>query len=144
MQPRPLCNENGSLRSSGNGKRAGADEETVEEFLRLSQNTPPGPGVLNQSLSKREEVASPKTPSQLGLSDYVFDFESIGMSPATPHFLSNGARLIQQTCPPKQTHQGLFDGGSSRESDDSFRAKLEAARRKSLFYQPKVGSPLGR
>lgn len=144
MQPRALCNDNGSLRSSTTDKRPGADEETVEEFLRLSQNTPPGPGALDQSPSKREESISPRTPSQLGLDDYVFDFDSIGMSPATPHFLSNGAKLIQQTCPPKQTRQGLFDSLPGRDTDDSFRAKLEAARRKSLFYQPKVGSPLGR
>lgn len=127
-----------------NDKRPGADGETVEEFLRLSQNTPPGPSVLDPSQSKGQGVGSPKTPSQLGLDDYVFDFDAIGMSPATPYFLSNGAKLIQQTCPSKQTRQGLFDSLPSLDSDASFRAKLEAARRKSLFYQPKVGSPLGR
>lgn len=72
---------------------------------------------------------------------------------------------MQQTCPPKQTRQGLFEdynkrsrrsGGDGRNNDDDddgdgvfgetgivgFREKLEASRRKSLAFKPKVGSPL--
>lgn len=42
-------------------------------------------------------------------------------SPTTPYYLSQGAKLIQMTCPPKQTNQGLFareDGdGEGRRGD---------------------------
>jgi hypothetical protein len=73
------------------------------------------------------------------------------MSPATPGFL----RLTQQTCPPKQSNQGLFSSMLSESNrttgadDDStsganLRAKLEAARRKSLAFKPRFGSPLSR
>jgi hypothetical protein len=66
------------------------------------------------------------------------------MSPSTPYYLSQGAKLIQQTCPPKQTREGLFpvSGKLEGEPDEKLRAKLEAARRKSLIFRPKVGSPL--
>jgi hypothetical protein len=140
MQPRALCNDNGSLVSPPYERRDGADEGTVEEFLRLSQNSlAPDPS----SPVDVEDGPEPQTPDQRGPDDYTFAMDSVGMSPATPYFLSHGAKLIQQTCPPKQTGQGLFDSLSNRDSDASFRARLEAARRKSLLYQPRIGSPLG-
>jgi hypothetical protein len=87
---------------------------------------------------------------------------SIEMSPTTPYYLSQGAKLVQQTCPPKQTQKGLFDidvgGGDRRASgsgfpvtgriedqpDESVRVRLEAARRKTMNWRPRVASPLGR
>lgn len=81
---------------------------------------------------------------------------SDAMSPTTPYYISQGAKLMQQTCPPKQTQQGLFDreeGGSSGfpvtgriedQPDESVRARLEAARRRTMNWRPRVASPLGR
>ena len=72
-----------------------------------------------------------------------FNIDAIGMSPATPYYLSQRNKLVQQTCPPKQLQQGLFPrAGSSEEPSQKLRTKLEAARRKSMAYKPKVGSPL--
>lgn len=67
----------------------------------------------------------------------------VGMSPATPFYLSR-AKLVQQTCPPKQTRQGLFQtgddaglgDGEDSESSRRLKMRLEAARRKSLAVKP--------
>ena len=67
-------------------------------------------------------------------------------SPTTPYYMSQGAKLIQQTCPPKQTGQALFpvSGEIEEQPDESVRQRLMLARRKSLQFAPKVGSPLGK
>jgi hypothetical protein len=77
------------------------------------------------------------------------------MSPATPYFLSDRTQLVQQSCPPKQSHQGLFSSSkpSTRrglfddDEDDERRkqrARMEAARRKTNLFKPSAGSPLKR
>ena len=136
MEPHALSNNKGSVASSINGRRSGADWETMEEFMRLSTNTP-----SSSSLDPMEKHQPPRTPTK---TRYDYNFDSIGMSPSTPYYLSQGAKLIQQTCPPKQTREGLFpiSGKLDGEPDEKLRAKLEAARRKSLIFRPKVGSPL--
>lgn len=180
MQPRALANVNGSLQSStsssssslsssiGHGsstssRRSGHPanlEDTMEDFRRMSPN------------NSINEHSSPKTPTSVRTPNYKnntnadddddnedseynfnFNFDFSAMSPATPGFL----RLTQQTCPPKQSNQGLFSsmlsdssrGLSLDDSDGSssganLRAKLEAARRKSLAFKPRFGSPLSR
>lgn len=68
-------------------------------------------------------------------------------SPTTPYYLSRGAQLVQHTCPPKQqTQERLFplSGRIEDQPDAALRQRLMAARRKSLQFVPKVGSPLGR
>ncbi|KAI9715444.1 MAG: hypothetical protein M1812_005920 [Candelaria pacifica] len=75
------------------------------------------------------------------------DFESNYPSPTTPYYLSKGATLIQQTCPPKQSGKRLLfplSGEIDDQPDDVLRQRLVLARRKSLQWAPKVGSPLGR
>ncbi|OXV08463.1 hypothetical protein Egran_03775 [Elaphomyces granulatus] len=142
MEPHALSNNKGSVASSTNGRRSGADWETMEEFMRLSTNTPSSssldPHHLNPTMGKHQP---PRTPTK---TRYDYNFDSLGMSPSTPYYLSQGAKLIQQTCPPKQTREGLFpiSGKVEGEPDEKLRAKLEAARRKSLIFRPKVGSPL--
>jgi hypothetical protein len=98
--------------------------------------------------------------SEAGDEEYNFNFtfDPATMSPATPYLLSHNAGLMQHTCPPKQTNQGLFSSyaapsssstGRRREerggvSSANLRAKLEAARRKTLAFKPRFGSPLSR
>ncbi|RAO71441.1 uncharacterized protein BHQ10_007453 [Talaromyces amestolkiae] len=174
MQPRAIANVNGSLQSStsssssslsssiGHGsstsnRRSGHPanlEDTMEDFRRMSPNN-----SVNEHSPKTPTSA--KTPSNKNNADddedseynFNFNFDFSAMSPATPGFL----RLTQQTCPPKQSNQGLFSsmlsdssrGLSLDDSDGSssganLRAKLEAARRKSLAFKPRFGSPLSR
>lgn len=188
MQPRALANVNGSLTSStssssslsssiGHNSSTSSNrrsqlptdwEDTVEDFRRISPSS--STNDINGSV--------PKTPTSLKMQpnnsettennnenddseyNFNFNFDFSAMSPATPGFLSQNTRLVQQTCPPKQTNQGLFSSilsSTGRNNDNrsipdndlyslssgaNLRAKLEAARRKSLAFKPRFGSPL--
>ncbi|KMP06631.1 hypothetical protein CIRG_06312 [Coccidioides immitis RMSCC 2394] len=163
MEPRALGNVNGTVvtldcssSSSGSG-RSSVDPETMEEFMRLSPTPTPrssrdssvdsdyndSEDVLATPKPKRRprsSMAPPETPG------YSYDYDpATSMSPTTPYYLSQGAKLMQQTCPPKQLRQGLFPvDGNNEEQTESLRIRLDAARRKSLIWKPKIGSPLGR
>lgn len=158
MEPRALSNVNGTLvktttgPSSGSGRRCGADWDSMEDFMRhtpppreestSSSATPESSKFrLGHPEADQEYCQTPKTP---GSSAYDFaNLDRIGMSPATPFYLSQRSRLVQQTCPPKQTRQGLFSTPrQTAESSNPLRARLEAARRQSLAFKPRVGSPL--
>jgi len=84
-----------------------------------------------------------------------------GMPPATPSEFGDDdvaaaaaaadrEALLMRTCPPARTgHAGggygaLGEGVLAREKDQAVVQRLMAARRKSLQYAPKVGSPLAR
>lgn len=155
MEPRALSNVNGTLvhtaepsTPSASGRRCGADWGTMESFRKI---TPPtqAPATPEQTSSAEDPYHIPQTPG------YNFaSLDAIGMSPATPYFLSSRSQLVQQSCPPKQSQQGLFSKAkpmsSLFEDDDEEverrkqRARMEAARRKTNLFKPAVGSPLGR
>lgn len=154
MEPRALNNVNGTLvraaepsTPSASGRRCGADWGAMESFRKI---TPPvqAPATPEQA-SGGDRYQVPQTPG------YNFaNLDAIGMSPATPYFLSSRAQLVQQSCPPKQSQQGLFAEPRPRpmsnlfEDDDDERrkqrARMETARRKTNIFKPAVGSPLGR
>ncbi|KAJ5280830.1 hypothetical protein N7478_006202 [Penicillium angulare] len=155
MEPRALSNINGTLKHiaepstpSASGRRCGADNRAMEGFRKITPPTPRGASPstpTQQSTGDRYQV--PQTPG------YNFsNLDAIGMSPATPYFLSNRTQLVQQSCPPKQSGRGLFPVQTptlSFEEDDQEnrrqqRARMEAARRKSYFHKPVVASPLAR
>ena len=155
MEPRALSNVNGTLvrvaepsTPSASGRRCGADRVAVEGFRKI---TPPTPliGVPSTPVQQSDRYQVPATPGY-----NVANLDAIGMSPATPYFLSNRTKLVQQTCPPKQSNRGLFGEVDkpifSLELDDEVetrrqqRALMEAARRKSHFFKPSLGSPLGK
>ncbi|CAK7275522.1 hypothetical protein SEPCBS57363_006734 [Sporothrix epigloea] len=55
--------------------------------------------------------------------------------------------LVTRTCPPKQratSYHGLGAGILTREKDEGVLMRLMAARRKSLQFAPKIGSPLSK
>lgn len=151
MQPRALSNVNGTLTSTSTSRRSIADSESVETFMRLSPPTPsrndPGTPLRDLSQNNNDSDAYNQTPRTPGSSfnfDFNFNFDSIGMSPATPFYLQK-SNIVQQSCPPKQTQQGLFSNSPSAEhgmSSQRLRFKLEAARRKSHAYKPRLRSPL--
>ncbi|KAI2888646.1 hypothetical protein CBS11852_7037 [Aspergillus niger] len=151
MEPRALSNVNGTLvktdaaSASANRRRsslAPPKESTPRDATPSSRDEPSTPDATPKIGAGHTEADqrychTPKTPG------YTFDMDAIGMSPATPFYLSQRTKLVQQTCPPKQTRQGLFTTpAAAREPNQKLRAKLEAARRKSLAYKPRVGSPL--
>ncbi|MCJ1471792.1 hypothetical protein MMC13_000433 [Lambiella insularis] len=137
MEPRMLLNMNGNLVPSETPARVSFDISPTKEFLNLSS-----------PMSAHESVATPtQVPATPKEANYEYDAgaSSFG-SPTTPYYLSKGAELIQQTCPPKQTMQPLFplSGRIEDQPDEKVRQRLLLARRKSLQWAPKVGSPLGR
>ncbi|KAI5288531.1 hypothetical protein KEM54_005142 [Ascosphaera aggregata] len=89
-------------------------------------------------IESEEEKDSAMPTSAIG-----FDL-NVAPSPYTPYNpLAFKSKLMQQTCPPKQKHARLFEDSPESEAN-AFQLRLEAARRKSLVWKPKVGSPLAR
>lgn len=168
MEPKALSNVNGTLvklnssTPSASSRRAASEWGTMEEFIRLSPTPPvspregrdstPEPASTDQgyfSTPKKHQRPTNPVPETPVTSDYGFDYncpDTINQSPTTPYYLSQGAKLVQQTCPPKQLREGLFpvSGKIEDQPDQNLRIRLEAARRKSLIWKPKVGSPLSR
>ncbi|KAI9171864.1 Breast cancer suppressor protein BRCT [Paramyrothecium foliicola] len=87
----------------------------------------------------------PKTPAPEAIARYVADMPdtpSVGEveiedSPTKPS-------LLMRTCPPKSKYQDLGNGILSRDKDEQVLMRLMAARRKSLQFAPKIGSPLAK
>ncbi|KAE8349302.1 hypothetical protein BDV28DRAFT_63279 [Aspergillus coremiiformis] len=148
MEPRALSHINGTLVKAHTTLTSSrlSGVAAVGDFVKSSTSTP-SEMPSTPKRSKNSEAGYPEvdqkyfqTPKTPG---YAFDMDAIGMSPATPFFLSQRSKLVQQTCPPKQLRQGLFSSsGLSEEQSQKLRVKLEAARRKSLAFKPKIGSPL--
>lgn len=139
-----LSNLNGSLVAAETPK-ASFEISPTKEFLNLSGQTQRD-SMTTPTLASTEPQESmiPNTPTPAGLG---FDNDlSTPDSPKTPYYVSKGAQLVQQTCPPKQLMQSLFplSGNIEDEPDESVRQRLIVARRKSLQWAPRVGSPLGR
>lgn len=44
--------------------------------------------------------------------------DTAAYSPTTPYYLQQGAKLVQMTCPPKQTGRGLFDPENADEGEE--------------------------
>ncbi|SLM33780.1 Microcephalin-like [Lasallia pustulata] len=148
MEPRMLSNVNGNLIPAEPHAKPPLDLSPTKEFLTFSL-----PASRRDSFAI-QHPASPSAPPQTPTTDADADAEhdledgceSAWGSPTTPYYLSRGAELVQQTCPPKQPQQLLFplSGVIADQPDESVRRRLLLARRKSLQWAPKVGSPLGR
>ncbi|KAL2040213.1 hypothetical protein N7G274_007116 [Stereocaulon virgatum] len=150
MEPRALANLNGNLVPAFNEAPAKSMVSPTKEFLTF--NTP---------ASRRETfIIEPQQPHDdpsddpgLGLStprvtfadDNMLEDGSSWGSPTTPYYLSKGAALVQRTCPSKKMG-GLFPvtGEVDDQPDETIRRRLLEARRKSLQFQSRIKSPLGR
>lgn len=96
----------------------------------------------------------PATPAPETISAYaehILDNSSPADGGATPYFLRR-EELVQRTCPPKQ-HQGIVGLGIAGENSEEsangvgsgvLMQRLLLARRKSMQWAPKVGSPLAK
>lgn len=141
MEPRALANLNGSLVPAETpAKEPPADVSPTKEFLTF--DTP---------ASRREtfefQVQAPTTPAaEVPPNGEVGNEFDSPLSPTTPYYLSKGAKLVQQTCPPKQTQELFFplSGNIEDQPNEAVRQRLLMARRKSLQWASKVQSPLGR
>lgn len=94
----------------------------------------------------------PKTPAPEAIARYAANVSlastptSSPSSPDEEDEEDRKARMMTRTCPPKSTsaYAVLGEGVLTREKDEGVLMRLMAARRKSLQFAPKVGSPLAR
>lgn len=154
MEPRALSNFNGNIFPAGTPYQNPSISSPTKEFLTFDTpasrrdtfiiNRPSDPQTPIQAIVPGNRA----TDSHDDLGDAeADDLTHCWDSPTTPYYLSRGAQLVQQTCPPKQQTQQRFFPLSGRiedQPDAVLRQRLMAARRKSLQFVPKVGSPLGR
>lgn len=151
MEPRALINANGSL-SAVRGRSISAEmtKEMRDELINTPVRQPlvpmAQPTEENINLEVNEEtVLSPESTAATPTGFVKYD-PSTSMSPRTPYLMKEGAKLIQQSAPPKQIQQGLFpiSGKIEDQPDENTRAKLEAARRRTMNWRPRVASPLSK
>lgn len=153
MEPRALINANGSL-SAARGRSTSAEmtKDMKDELVNTPIRRPLSP--LENSAEafspehddvegSPESDAEPQAATPTGFVKYD---PSTSMSPKTPYLMKEGAKMIQQSAPPKQLHQGLFpvSGRIEDQPDENTRNKLEAARRRTMNWRPRVASPLGK
>ncbi|KAL7927134.1 hypothetical protein ACQKWADRAFT_279625 [Trichoderma austrokoningii] len=163
MEPKTVSNQNGSaVSSSPKGRRESAPASSSSPKTpnrRQSGIWIHTPSDTSEEQEEREEediewsnlilTPVPKTPAPEALMKFATE---------TPSNLEDGGdyeddespslrreELMTRTCPPKaQRFVDLGGGILSRDSDDNVMVRLMAARRKSLQFAPKVGSPLAK
>lgn len=158
MEPRALANLNGTLvptpsRAGTSARDAQSLPSTPANNRRQSglwMRTPEDGDGYDHADGEQEsawEVAPlspvPKTPAPEAIARFAAD-----VTPETPSADSDAetvrAELMTRTCPTKTAYHELGEGVLAREKDERVLARLMAARRKSLQFAPKVGSPLAR
>jgi hypothetical protein len=133
---------------------AGAATVVASSANTAGETSPTKEFLTFSSPARREstlfvKVASPSTPTSGCAGDDTVS------EAGTPYFL-HPAELVQRTCPPKRNvvlkdgedvgpRKTLFPvtGRIEDQQDEGLRMRLELARRRSLQWRPKVGSPLG-
>ena len=164
MEPRALANLNGTVIPSSELSNSPHGDSTenispTKEFLNLSSpvsssSSQGSPSVSIINVPTHTTVQTPlKAISESSNTDFTtpsafapYSEEDFNAgSPTTPYYLSRGAELVQQTCPPKQMRELLFpvNGKIEDHPNEEVKRKLWEARRKSLQFAPKVGSRLG-
>lgn len=138
MEPRMVANVNGSLIAAETPDKPSTDLSPTQEFL-----------VFDTPTSRRESfMIDPQPPATPVTEEMASQHgaQSSWDSPTTPYYLSKGAQLVQQTCPPKQTQESFFplSGKIEDQPDETVRQRLLVARRKSLQWASKIQSPLGK
>lgn len=161
MEPKTVSNQNGSAVS-------GSPKERRESASSSSPKTPNRrqssiwihtPSDTSEEQEEKEEedlewsnlilTPVPKTPAPETLMKFATETPSnVEDEDEYEDEESPSLRreeLMTRTCPPKaQRYMELGSGILSRDSDENVMVRLMAARRKSLQFAPKVGSPLAK
>ena len=151
MEPSALANLNGNIvpASSTETPAKPANVSPTQEFLTFDTPTSRRDTFLIEPSQAQvvTEIPAPTTPIAMPVEDDILEDGSAWGSPTTPYYLSKGAKLVQQTCPPKHTEpMSLFpvSGNVEDQPDETVRRRLMEARRKSLQWSSRIRSPLGR
>lgn len=156
MEPTALANMNGTLVTSP--AKSGRDTSSPTTPINRRQSsvwmyTPSEAGVNEEDdeddveWSKFLLTPVPKTPAPEAIARFAAQTPSDDEDDAEEEesYSLTKQELLLRTCPPKaQKFQDLGAGILSREKDDRVMMRLMAARRKSLQFAPKIGSPLAK
>lgn len=186
----PVCNHTSDPTSNSAGDSDITDDQAETEhtgsFVKSDFSTPTGVFAISTTTTTASAISPPAT-TPTGFVNYdpssTLDRtptagaegprDGADYSPTTPYYLSEGAKLVQMTCPPKQTGKGLFErddeddedaggrdlgngvvgegaiafplsGRIADVRDEAVRKRLVEARRRTMGWRPTIGSPLGR
>lgn len=157
MEPKQLANMNGAVSSTpAKSSRESLGNSTTTPYNRrqssIWMHTPSDQGDVaddddDVEWSKFILTPVPKTPAPETVAKYAAEI------PVTPGFdsdetqdLSAQMEALTRTCPQKTLpfRQSSSSNTLSPETDEQVRWRLMAARRKSLQFAPKIGSPLAK
>ena len=157
MEPKALANMNGTLlpfvtpiKNSRKTMSPSKASFSIAETPFTSKSHRRDSVQWVHSPTTDEQILSPvpATPAPEVISAYaedgIYGDETPGSQ--TPYFL-HGEQLVQKTAPPGKRYfdgEGGNGGVLSEKKDESVMMRLMAARRKSLQFAPKIGSPLAR
>ncbi|KAM0282594.1 hypothetical protein ACHAQH_002962 [Verticillium albo-atrum] len=151
MEPKTLANLNGMLVTSPTKSSRNAQTSPNTPMNRREstawEHTPSDLADEDDQEWQSLLTPVPQTPAPDALARYAAD-----LTPSTPtaEFSSSDGSpskepMGMKTCPPKpNAYSEMGHGILDREKDDNVVRRLMAARRKSLQFAPKIGSPLAR
>lgn len=150
MEPKAIANLNGTIVSSSNKSSKAPNTPRNRRESTMWMHTPSDQGDqddedLEWSCALLTPI--PKTPAPEAVAKYAAELpETPSTGDDASHLASPTKQsLLTRTCPPKEIkYCELGDGILSREKDEQVMMRLMAARRKSLQFAPKIGSPLAR
>ncbi|KAG6018385.1 hypothetical protein E4U43_002056 [Claviceps pusilla] len=150
MEPKALTNLNGTIVSSDNKTFEPLSTPKNRRESTLWMHTPPEQGAEDDDEDLEWSCALltpvPKTPASEAVAKYASELPITPSSEEDPDLQSSAKQsLLTRTCPPKEgMYHDLEHGILSRDKDEQVIVRLMAARRKSLQFAPKIGSPLAR
>ncbi|EGR48411.1 uncharacterized protein TRIREDRAFT_22417 [Trichoderma reesei QM6a] len=163
MEPKSISNKDGSAVSSSSSKERRESASSTSSSAKTPNRrqssiwvrTPSDPGDEEQEEEEDIEWSNliltpvPKTPAPEAIMKFAtetpsnLDDDEYDEDDGSP----TREELLTRTCPPKAQKYLELGGGilsRSKDTDENVMQRLMAARRKSLQFAPKVGSPLAR
>ncbi|KAK2036682.1 hypothetical protein LZ31DRAFT_636446 [Colletotrichum somersetense] len=145
MEPRALANQNGMLVptpvKAGREARTAPNTPMNRRDSTVWMHTPSDEAEDDDDDWEGLISPVPATPAPEALARYAAETPSA----STEYDSSPTKALLMQTCPPKPNNYAqMGDGILNRDKDETVMQRLMAARRKSLQFAPKVGSPLAK
>ncbi|KAG6041809.1 hypothetical protein E4U41_001553 [Claviceps citrina] len=152
MEPKAIANMNGTIVPSINktpeplGTLKNRRESTLWMHTPLKQGGGDDDDEEDLDWSCALLTPVPKTPAPEAVAKYVSELPVTPMSGEDSDLNSPTKQsLLMRTCPPKDgRYHDLEHGILSQDKDEQVVMRLMAARRKSLQFAPKIGSPLAR
>lgn len=144
MEPKAIANMNGTLVPGGRQPASAPSTPLPRRASSVWMRTPSDKGDDEDGEWEHDVLTPvPFTPAPEAIARFVqgiTDTPSDGEDKASEE--GERRRLVMMTCPPKkgEVRERIFSG----ERDRSVMERLMTARRKSLQFAPKVGSPLAK